>query len=76
MTDSANARRQTETNTSQLAAASDYARRGLPVFPCKRADKKPLTRHGFKDATTDEAQIRQWCPHGHKPPTVRGLMTP
>ena len=30
---------------------------GLPVFPCG-ADKKPLTMHGFKDATTDPARIR------------------
>jgi hypothetical protein len=30
---------------------------GLPVFPCG-ADKKPLTTHGFKDATNDPARIR------------------
>ncbi len=30
-----------------------------PVFPC-RADKRPLTRHGFKDATCDLAQLRTW----------------
>jgi hypothetical protein len=39
-------------------AALAYARRGRPEFPCK--DKEPLTTHGFKDATTDEEQIRQW----------------
>jgi hypothetical protein len=32
---------------------------GWPVFPCKR-DKTPYTRHGFKDATTDQDQIRRW----------------
>lgn len=32
---------------------------GIPVFPCGN-DKSPLTRHGFKDATTDEIQIRNW----------------
>jgi bifunctional DNA primase/polymerase-like protein/AAA domain-containing protein/primase-like protein len=32
---------------------------GWPVFPCKR-DKTPYTRHGFKDATTDQEQIRRW----------------
>jgi Bifunctional DNA primase/polymerase, N-terminal len=41
-------------------AALDYARRGTPIFPCYPIDKKPLTPHGFKDATTDEAQIRAW----------------
>lgn len=32
---------------------------GLPVFPCG-GDKRPLTQHGFKDATTDEGQVRRW----------------
>ena len=45
------------------AAAIDwaiaYARAGMPVFPCN-AQKTPLTRHGLKDATTDEAKIRVW----------------
>ena len=36
------------------------AGRGWKVFPCKPRDKKPLTVHGFKDATTDESQIREW----------------
>jgi hypothetical protein len=39
-----------------LRLARDYR---LPVFPCGD-DKKPLTKHGFKDATTDESQIRRW----------------
>ena len=30
---------------------------GLPVFPCG-ADKRPLTDHGFKDASTDPEAIR------------------
>jgi len=29
------------------------------VFPVKQ-DKTPYTKHGFKDATTDEATIRKW----------------
>jgi Bifunctional DNA primase/polymerase, N-terminal len=43
-----------------LAAALDYAKRGLPVFPVSEKTKKPLTANGFKDATTNEAQIRAW----------------
>jgi Bifunctional DNA primase/polymerase, N-terminal/AAA domain/Homeodomain-like domain len=36
------------------------AKRGLKVFPLKPRDKVPLTEHGFKDATTDTAQIKAW----------------
>ncbi|MBO1904030.1 DUF3987 domain-containing protein [Microvirga sp. 3-52] len=43
-----------------LEAVLDYSRRGLPVFPCDPATKRPYTAHGFKDATCDEAQIRRW----------------
>lgn len=39
-----------------LAVAS-----GIAVFPCKPwPDKLPLTKHGFKDATTDLDQITAW----------------
>ena len=33
---------------------------GLPVFPLKPKGKTPLTRHGFKEATTDPKQISAW----------------
>lgn len=31
-----------------------------PVFPLRPGDKRPLTQHGFKDATTSEDQVRAW----------------
>jgi hypothetical protein len=43
-----------------LHQALDYARRGWPVFPCVPAEKIPATRHGCRDATTDEPQITAW----------------
>lgn len=33
--------------------------RGYRVFPCK-ADKAPLTEHGFKDASSNREQIERW----------------
>lgn len=41
-------------------AALAYAELGWPVFPCVAEGKEPLTRHGFKDATTDPATITAW----------------
>ena len=41
---------------SILAHGLRLAQRGISVFPC-RGDKKPLTEHGFKDASTDKAII-------------------
>jgi len=54
--------------------ALSYAKLGWPVFPCHsiingecscgKSDcnpgKHPRTEHGFKDATTDISQIKQW----------------
>ncbi|MHB8587118.1 MAG: phage/plasmid primase, P4 family [Thermoplasmatota archaeon] len=46
--------------TQLLEAALTYASRGWPVFLLKPRSKEPLTPHGFKDATTNETQIRAW----------------
>lgn len=43
-----------------MSAALVYAALGWPVFPCAAGDKAPLTRHGFKDATTDPDRIAAW----------------
>ena len=43
-----------------LDAALAYAARGWPVHPIAPRGKHPTTDHGFKDATTDPAQIRAW----------------
>lgn len=47
-------------NVRMLASALAYARDGWAVFPVKERGKQPLTPHGFKDATTDEATIKRW----------------
>ena len=47
--------------SSILDAALHYALvLRIPVFPCNPDDKRPLTVHGFKDASRDEAQVRAW----------------
>ena len=43
-----------------LRAALAYAGRGVPVFPCERGAKRPLTRNGHCDATTDRRAIERW----------------
>jgi hypothetical protein len=44
-----------------LEAALDWVHRGLPVFPLRPRNKIPFKdSQGFKDATRDEAIIRNW----------------
>ena len=43
-----------------LAAALDYAARGLPVFPCLPRGKTPAVARGFLSATTNPATIRRF----------------
>ena len=62
-------------NTPILKSALRAAGRGWPVFPvhgiadgdctcgnpdCAHPGKHPITKHGVKDATTDELTIRRW----------------
>jgi hypothetical protein len=42
------------------AAALWYASHGIPVFPLAVGGKTPITRNGFKDATTDAGTVRAW----------------
>lgn len=41
-------------------AALALAAAGVPVFPVAAESKRPLTRRGFHDASTDPAQLRSW----------------
>ncbi|EHQ99494.1 bifunctional DNA primase/polymerase [Bradyrhizobium sp. WSM471] len=43
-----------------LAAALDYAARGLRVFPCTPRGKTPAVARGFRAATTNPATIRRY----------------
>lgn len=41
-------------------AAARFAVAGVPVFPCVPGGKRPLTEHGFHDATAEGRQIGSW----------------
>lgn len=43
-----------------LAVANKLASVGVPVFPVWSDSKRPITRHGFHDASTDAGQIEAW----------------
>lgn len=45
--------------TDLAVAAQKYIHKGLRVFPCS-IDKKPLTTHGYKEATSDVSIVGQW----------------
>ncbi|WP_338692835.1 phage/plasmid primase, P4 family [Bradyrhizobium sp. 26S5] len=49
-----------ESGSAMVMHALRYARLGLPVFPCKRQTKAPIVKRGFKAATRNEKQIRDW----------------
>lgn len=41
-------------------AAAAYATAGVAVFPCVPGGKRPLTEHGFYDASADPDQVAAW----------------
>lgn len=41
-------------------AAARIAAAGLPVFPCRAGQKRPLTSHGLLDATREPGQVAAW----------------
>lgn len=45
---------------SPSVAARRYAEAGVPVFPCVAGGKRPLTKRGFHEASTDPRQITRW----------------
>ncbi len=42
------------------AAARSLAAAGVPLFPCEAGGKRPLTRRGFLDASSDPGQVAAW----------------
>ncbi|MER6936745.1 bifunctional DNA primase/polymerase [Nocardioides sp. NPDC127514] len=42
------------------SAALTLALAGVPVFPCVRGGKQPLTAHGFHSATNDPSRVEHW----------------
>jgi hypothetical protein len=42
------------------SAAHHLVAYGVPVFPCVPGGKRPLTAHGFLEATADRAMVTSW----------------
>lgn len=43
-----------------LTIALEWAKAGVPVFPCQPGGKAPLTQHGHLDATRETDVITEW----------------
>jgi len=49
------------THSPDLATAAERLTcRGIPVFPCAPGEKRPLTVHGFQDASADREAVDRW----------------
>ena len=46
--------------SKNLQAALLYLKLGWKVFPLRPKDKRPLSSHGFHDATDDVSQVEEW----------------
>jgi putative DNA primase/helicase len=46
--------------TNFLDSATFYSNHNIKVIPVRRQDKKPLTNHGWKDASTDKVVLQEW----------------
>ncbi|POH66075.1 MULTISPECIES: bifunctional DNA primase/polymerase [Cryobacterium] len=42
------------------SAALSFARAAIPIFPCARDGKRPLTHVGFHEASSDLDQVQAW----------------
>ncbi len=51
----------TASNDLFSSIALPLALKGYAVFPLEPGGKKPITQHGCKDATTDQATIQNWA---------------
>ncbi|MBP5698804.1 MAG: DUF3987 domain-containing protein [Alphaproteobacteria bacterium] len=43
-----------------LDSATFYSNHDIKVIPVKKQDKKPLTNHGWKDASDNEVVLQEW----------------
>ena len=43
-----------------LDSATFYAEHDIKVIPVRKQDKKPLTNHGWKDASADKVVLQEW----------------
>lgn len=63
-----------------MQTITDLATLGWPLFPVLAGSKNPATEHGFKDASTDPAQIAKWmrkypgCNWGLVPPATAWVL--